>query len=83
MCAGAMVLARIKAVHFGNNDPKSGACGSVLDVVRDPRLNHRLEVYGGLLADGSVRLLGDFFEQKRNAKVEIKNKKDKWSTEES
>ena len=68
MCAGAMVLARIKSVHFGNFDSKSGACGSVFDVVRDPRLNHRLEVYGGLLANQSLGLLQDFFEEKRGSK---------------
>ncbi len=65
MCSGAMVLAKIRSVHFGSFDPKSGACGSVFDVVRDPRLNHRLEIYGGLLENRSLGLLQSFFEQKR------------------
>ena len=65
MCAGAMVQAKVKSVHFGSFDHKSGACGSVFDVVRDPRLNHRLEVYGGVLGDRSLGMLQEFFERKR------------------
>ena len=68
MCSGAMVLAKLKCVHFGSFDQKSGACGSVFDVVRDPRLNHRLEVYGGLLGDRSLGILQEFFEGKRDSK---------------
>ena len=55
MCAGAIVLARVPRVVFGASDPKAGACGSVLDVLAEPRLNHRPEVAGGLLARGVRR----------------------------
>jgi len=61
MCAGALVLARISTLVFGAWEPKTGAVGSLLDVVRDPRLNHRPEVYAGVLADESARLMRDFF----------------------
>jgi tRNA(adenine34) deaminase len=65
MCAGAMVLARISRVVFGAVDPKAGAAGSVLDVLGEPRLNHRPEVAGGLLAEESAALLQDFFGPRR------------------
>lgn len=65
MCAGAAVLARIERLVYGASDPKSGAAGSVFDLVRDGRLNHRLEVVGGLLAAESAGLLRDFFRPKR------------------
>ncbi len=65
MCAGAAVLARIPRVVFGAWDPKAGACGSVLDVPGEPRLNHRPEVAGGLLADESGALLTAFFAARR------------------
>jgi tRNA(adenine34) deaminase len=65
MCAGAIVLARVPRVVFGAADPKAGACGSVLDVLADPRLNHRPECVGGVLADDSSRLLSDFFAARR------------------
>lgn len=65
MCAGAIVLSRIPRVVFGASDPKAGACGSVLDVVGEPRLNHRPEVAGGLLARGCGALLSDFFASRR------------------
>ncbi len=61
MCAGALVLARVGRVFFGATDPKAGACGSVLDVLGEPRLNHRPEVAGGLLAPACGGLLSDFF----------------------
>ena len=51
MCAGAIVLARVPRVVFGTTDPKAGAVGSVFDILREPRLNHRPEVAGGLLAE--------------------------------
>ena len=53
MCAGAIVLARVPRVVYGAPDPKAGAAGSVLDVLAEPRLNHRPEVAGGLLAEES------------------------------
>ena len=65
MCAGALVLARVARVVFGASDPKAGACGSVLDVLGEPRLNHRPEVAGGLLAPDCGELLSDFFASRR------------------
>ena len=62
MCAGAIVLARIKTLVFGAYDEKAGAVGSLWDVVRDRRLNHRPEVIGGVRADESAALLRDFFD---------------------
>ena len=65
MCAGALVLARVGRLVFGAWEPKTGAVGSLWDVVRDPRLNHRPEVYGGVLADECAALLRDFFARRR------------------
>ena len=65
MCAGALVLARVDRVVFGAFDPKAGAVGSLWDVVRDPRLNHRPEVVAGVLAEDCARVLRDFFEAQR------------------
>nr|WP_234412457.1 nucleoside deaminase [Nocardioides sediminis] len=66
MCAGAAVLARVGRVVFGAYDDKAGAVGSLWDVVRDRRLNHRPEVVAGVLADESTRLLEDFFAGQRS-----------------
>ena len=65
MCAGAIVLARVPRVVYGTTDPKAGAAGSVLDVLAEPRLNHRPEVAGGLLAGESADLLRSFFGSRR------------------
>jgi tRNA(adenine34) deaminase len=65
MCAGAAVLARVSRLVFGAWDPKAGAAGSVRDVVRDVRLNHRVEVLGGVLEDECGALLRAFFEDQR------------------
>ena len=65
MCAGALVLARLRGVYIGTMDPKAGACGSVFDIARDQRLNHRLEVRTGILAAESRDLLQKFFAHKR------------------
>ncbi len=65
MCAGAIVLARVPRVVFGASDPKAGACGSVLDVLAEPRLNHRPEVAGGLLGGECGALLSEFFASRR------------------
>jgi tRNA(adenine34) deaminase len=65
MCAGAIVLARLPRVIFGATDPKAGAAGSVFDVLGEPRLNHRPQVVGGLLADDSAELLRSFFAPRR------------------
>ncbi len=65
MCAGAIVLARAPRVVYGATDPKTGAAGSVLDVLSEPRLNHRPDVAGGLLAEESATLLRAFFASRR------------------
>jgi tRNA(adenine34) deaminase len=65
MCAGASVLARVARVVFGAWDPKAGAVGSLWDVVRDRRLNHRPEVVGGVRADECAELLDSFFATRR------------------
>ena len=65
MCAGAMVLGRIKRLVFGARDPKAGASGSVMDVTHNRRLNHRIETKGGILGEESAALLKDFFAKKR------------------
>jgi tRNA(adenine34) deaminase len=65
MCAGAIVLARVPRVVYGTTDPKAGAAGSVLDVLGEPRLNHRPQVDGGLLAVECAALLTDFFASRR------------------
>ncbi|SDS92517.1 tRNA-adenosine deaminase [Nocardioides scoriae] len=66
MCAGAAVLARVTRVVFGAYDDRAGAAGSLWDVVRDRRLNHRPEVVGGVLAEESGRLLDEFFAAHRD-----------------
>ena len=65
MCAGAAVLSRVERIVFGAWDPKAGAVGSLWDVVRDRRLNHRPEVLAGVLADESAALLEEFFADHR------------------
>jgi tRNA(adenine34) deaminase len=65
MCAGAIVLARVPRVVYGTVDPKAGAAGSVLDVLAEPRLNHRPEVAGGLLAEECAAVLRAFFRTRR------------------
>jgi tRNA(adenine34) deaminase len=65
MCAGAIVLARVPRVIYGASDPKAGAAGSVLDVLAEPRLNHRPEVRGGVLREECGELLSAFFASRR------------------
>ena len=65
MCAGAIVQSRIARAVFGAWDPKAGACGSLMDIPTDPRLNHRVTVTGGLCAIESQALLREFFRQRR------------------
>lgn len=67
MCAGALVLARIKNLYFGASDPKTGACGSVIDIVNNKKLNHRIKVAKGIFAAESSFLLKEFFKEKRVA----------------
>ena len=65
MCAGAIVLARIERLVYGAADPKAGFCGSLGDLVRDPRLNHRVDVTSGVLAEEASDLLRAFFRARR------------------
>ena len=65
MCAGAIVLARVPRVVYATADPKAGAAGSVLDLLAEPRLNHRPSVAGGLLAEEAAELLRAFFASRR------------------
>jgi len=69
MCAGAIVLARVPRVLYGATDPKAGACGSVLDVLCEPRLNHRPEVEGGVLGQECGELLSEFFAARREEMI--------------
>ena len=69
MCAGAIWLARIPRIVFGAFDSKAGACGSLFDIPRDPRLNHRPQVRGGVLESGCSDLLKEFFAARRNEKL--------------
>jgi tRNA(adenine34) deaminase len=66
MCSGAMLHARLSRVVFGAADLKSGACGSVIDVFAEPRLNHHTEISGGVLADECGALLSGFFAARRS-----------------
>jgi tRNA(Arg) A34 adenosine deaminase TadA len=65
MCAMALVHARVKRVVYAAADPKTGACGSVFDLIADPRHNHRIEVQGGLLAEEAGNRLSAYFKAKR------------------
>jgi tRNA(adenine34) deaminase len=65
MCAGAIQHARIERLVFGARDPKTGACGSVVDLFAEPKLNHHTAVQGGMLADRCGKLLSDFFAERR------------------
>jgi tRNA(adenine34) deaminase len=65
MCAGAVTLARLSRLVYGAEDPKAGAVGSLWDVLRDRRLNHRPEVIGGVLAEECGAVLREFFAARR------------------
>jgi tRNA(adenine34) deaminase len=67
MCAGALVLARVPLLVYAVDDPKAGAAGSVLDIVRSPRLNHQVQVTKGVLADEVRELLQEFFKELRKS----------------
>ena len=66
MCAGALVLSRIKNIYFGAIDHKTGACGSVTNIVNHKRLNHKIKVKKGLLKEACSSILTDFFKKKRS-----------------
>ena len=68
MCAGALVLARIARLCFGAPEPKTGACGSVVNIANHQLLNHRVEVAGGILADECSAMVSEFFQKKRRTK---------------
>ena len=65
MCAGAVVQARVPVIVYGCPDPKAGACDTLYQIPTDPRLNHRCQVIGGVLADRCAAVLSDFFREKR------------------
>jgi len=71
MCAGAAVLSRIKTIVFGARDPKFGACGSIFQIPTDTRLNHRIEIVEGVLADEVAEMMRSFFRRVRNNKEQI------------
>jgi tRNA(adenine34) deaminase len=66
MCAGALVLARIKEVVYGADDPKTGACGSVFDIAHNKKLNHRIKITKGILQQECSGLVSEFFKKKRS-----------------
>jgi tRNA(adenine34) deaminase len=68
MCAGAIQHARIARLVFGASDPKTGACGSVINLMAEPKLNHHTEVTGGMMAAECGGLLSEFFSQRRKSK---------------
>ena len=68
MCAGALVLSRVDRIVFGALDPKAGGSQSLYQITHDPRLNHRLQVEGGLLQEECSKILSDFFKKKRTQK---------------
>jgi tRNA(adenine34) deaminase len=72
MCAGALVLARIKNLIYGADDPKAGACGSVINIVKHKRLNHHIDIKKGVLKGESSSLLTEFFKKKRSLARERK-----------
>ena len=67
MCAGAIMHARVSRVVYGAADPKSGACGSVVDLFAEDRINHHASIVGGVMAEEAARLLRDFFSARRRA----------------
>ena len=70
MCAGALVLSRMERLVYGCDDPKAGACKSLYNIVQDERLNHRLEVTSGVLAEQCSKLLQDFFQRRRTGNAQ-------------
>jgi len=73
MCAGALVLARIKGICFGADDSKAGACGSVVNIIDNKKLNHRISVKRGILKKECSQLLTEFFKKKRRVEAARNN----------
>ncbi len=71
MCAGAIVASRVRRLIFGARDPKAGACGSIFDIPRDARLNHRVEVENGVLGEDCGEILKQFFRKLRETAGEM------------
>ncbi len=71
MCAGAILHARIRRLVYAASDPKAGACGSVLQVINHPKLNHRVEVTAGVLSDECSALVSNFFRARRTKPKEV------------
>ena len=69
MCVGALVLARVKSIYYGASDPKTGACGSILNLANSRNLNHFIEVKKGLLREECAVLMQDFFKERRKNTV--------------
>lgn len=65
MCAGAMVQARLKSVVFGAKDERAGCCGSVYNILQEPKFNHRVEIVSDVLAEECRQLMSEFFKRKR------------------
>lgn len=65
MCSGAIVLSRIRCLYFGASDPKAGTCGSLMNLVQDPRLNHQVDLVSGLRGEECSQLLKSFFKDLR------------------
>jgi tRNA(adenine34) deaminase len=70
MCTGALVLSRIKNLYFGAKDPKTGACGSVMNIANNKKLNHRIKVEDGILEEECSSLLKEFFKNKRTQRTQ-------------
>ncbi|MEW6008156.1 MAG: tRNA adenosine(34) deaminase TadA [Candidatus Omnitrophota bacterium] len=73
MCAGALVLARVKEIIFGARDPKTGACGSVVNIADNKKLNHHIKSVGGILEKDCAGLLQEFFRRQRRKQAAINN----------
>jgi tRNA(adenine34) deaminase len=69
MCAGALILARMRNLYFGAKDPKTGACGSVVNITSHRKLNHRIKIKGGILEKECSSLLKEFFKRKRTKRT--------------
>ena len=72
MCSGAIQHARISRLVYGASDPKTGACGSVVNIMSEPKLNHHTEVCGGILAESCAKVLSNFFAARRKRNIQIK-----------